>query len=72
MKKLLIVLAVIAIGLSSISCGKKCTCQEWINGEKEGKEYKEKIGLLSFAESCQELGNYTMDENGKKNGIQCK
>ena len=72
MKKLLIVLGVVAIGFGSVSCGKKCTCQEWIKGEKEGKEYKEKIRFFGFAETCQDLGDYTMDEDGKKHGIQCK
>ena len=72
MKKLLIVLSVVAFGLGSVSCGKKCTCQEWINGEKEGKEYTEKLRMIGFVESCGDLGNYYVDSDGKKHGIQCK
>ena len=69
MKKLLIVLSVGAFCFASVSCTKKCTCQEWIHGVKEGKEHKEKTLTITH---CQDIGDFVFDEDGKKHGIQCK
>ncbi len=72
MKKLLVVLAAVAMLFAMSSCDKKCTCKTFLGGnvvkEAEVELDKENTNI----KKCSDMNTYVTDNNGNKTGIECK